>query len=265
MMRSAWRLTLWRVLILLLTQAPMAHAGVLAGATRVIFQGGQRERSLMLANTNPYPVVVQTWVDRGEGDPDGPSMPFIALPSVFRLQPGGIQGLRILYTRDALPQDRESAFWLNLYEIPPATTGEQAELPRVEMAMNTQLKIFYRPAGLAAQGDALAVAPTAQSLRFCLRRQADEWQLVGRNESPYHVSFAALAVAGRGTTWPARQEPDMMMAPFSERAYLLDTSPLSTDGGVQYAYVDDGGFPVAGTAPLDQCTVAGPAVESPAA
>jgi len=244
MKRLACQVMLW----LALAHAGVAGAGVLAGATRVIFDDAQVERSLMLANTNPYPVVVQTWVDRGEGAPDGASTPFIVLPAVFRLQPGGIQGLRIMYTRDALPQDRESVFWLNLYEIPPAATGAQARQPRVEMAMNTQLKIFYRPAGLA-RGN----APAAPSPRFCARQQAGEWQLVSRNDTPYHVSFTTLAVAGAGVTRPVQQEPDMMLAPFGERAYRLGDTRPPANAAVQYTYVDDAGFPVDGTARLDQC------------
>ena len=43
-----------------------AQAGVMASRTRVIYEQGQTERSLMLANINPYPVVVQTWVNDGE-------------------------------------------------------------------------------------------------------------------------------------------------------------------------------------------------------
>ncbi|HEX7991187.1 MAG TPA: fimbria/pilus periplasmic chaperone, partial [Stenotrophomonas sp.] len=45
-----------------------AMAGVTAERTRVIFPQGQREVSLVLANQNDYPVMVQTWVD--DGDPN---------------------------------------------------------------------------------------------------------------------------------------------------------------------------------------------------
>ncbi|WP_285803371.1 fimbria/pilus periplasmic chaperone, partial [Escherichia coli] len=37
--------------------------------SRVIFNASDRMQSLMLVNTNSYPVVVQTWADNGEGDP----------------------------------------------------------------------------------------------------------------------------------------------------------------------------------------------------
>lgn len=116
----------------------------MASRTRVIYEQGQTERSLMLANINPYPVVVQTWVNDGEDQqaPEKSTSPMIALPSVFRMQPGAYSGLRILYNGDALPKDRESVFWLNLYEIAPKSGATPAPEAAVALAMNTQMKIF---------------------------------------------------------------------------------------------------------------------------
>lgn len=46
--------------LLILTINQHVSAGLVAGATRMIYQPESRERTLMLANTNDYPVVVQT-------------------------------------------------------------------------------------------------------------------------------------------------------------------------------------------------------------
>ncbi|MBF4190349.1 molecular chaperone, partial [Serratia ureilytica] len=43
-----------------------AQAGIIASATRVIFREGDTEKTLMLLNTNGYPIVAQTWVDNGD-------------------------------------------------------------------------------------------------------------------------------------------------------------------------------------------------------
>mgnify|MGYP002755687489 CR=1 FL=1 len=52
---------------LLLALAAMgAQAGIIASATRVIFREGDTEKTLMLLNTNGYPIVAQTWVDDGD-------------------------------------------------------------------------------------------------------------------------------------------------------------------------------------------------------
>lgn len=51
---------------MLLFTTSAAVAGMLASSTRVIFQEGQARKTLLLANTNDYPVLVQVWVDDGE-------------------------------------------------------------------------------------------------------------------------------------------------------------------------------------------------------
>lgn len=53
------------LLLWMLVSWPCA-AGIIASATRVIFHEGEAQQSLMLVNTNPWPVVVQTWVDDGD-------------------------------------------------------------------------------------------------------------------------------------------------------------------------------------------------------
>jgi len=165
-----------------------ACAGLLAAATRVIVGEGQRDVSLMLANTNDYPVIVQTWVDRGEANPDVLA-PFVSLPSVFHLPPQAVQGLRILLVdAQTLPRDRESVFWLNLHEVPP-TRNATAREPRdtLALAMNTALKIFYRPKDLPR-------VDVAAQLRFALERVAGTWVITCRNPTPYHASFTTLEV-----------------------------------------------------------------------
>ncbi|MFS1537390.1 MAG: fimbria/pilus periplasmic chaperone [Candidatus Phlomobacter fragariae] len=104
------------------------------------------ERSGLLANTNSYPVIIQSWVDYGEANPQTES-PFLVLALIFHLPAQKIQAIRIVYNGDHLPDDRESVFWLNLYEIPP-NLHDQAlnqDSPKVNLTMNTQLKLFYRP------------------------------------------------------------------------------------------------------------------------
>lgn len=119
------------------------YSGVMPSQSRVIFNSSERMQSLMLVNTNSYPVVVQTWADNGEGDPDVKNIPFIILPPVFRLETGDVRGIRIVKNETLLAQDRESLFWLNIYEMPPDTRMDKEN--SVLVTMNTQIKIIYRP------------------------------------------------------------------------------------------------------------------------
>lgn len=86
----------------------------------------------MLANTNRYPIVVQTWVDHGDVNtaPELSHAPFVALPSVFGMQPGALKGLKIILADAGFPTDKESVFWLNLYEIPQSTRSSTTAVTR---------------------------------------------------------------------------------------------------------------------------------------
>jgi len=242
-------------LLLALASLP-AHAGLLAEATRIIYPADASARTLTLSNTNAWPVVVQAWFDHGEGDPDAaPAPAFIATPAVFRLAPGAVQTLRILATGEPLAADRESVWWLNLYEIPPAgdgtgnvTANASDDAARIDLAINTQIKLFYRPPGLAAPEN------LAEQLEFRLEEDSPEnpgqWTIVCHNPTAWHASFAGLSIAGSHDGTPtllyAQQAPDMMTPPHTTRRYPLAPGQPDRDAPVQFSLIDDGGFAQAG-------------------
>lgn len=202
--------TLTFLLWLLFTHA--VFAGVMPASTRIIYSTEDREKTLMLVNTNEYPVLVQSWVDAGEGTPEAQDTPFVVLPPVFRLEPGSVQGLRIVYNHDPLPQDRESVFWLNLYEIPPELKNNDPA--KLTLAMNTQLKIFYRPKSLS-----LVPEEAVHKLTYKLGNDGGAY-IEFKNPTPLNISFSKIIV---GNT-KAVQQDDMMLKPFSQRRYLLENS-----------------------------------------
>ncbi len=200
----------------LLMVAFSSRAGLLAASTRVVFNEGQTQQSLMLVNTNSWPVMVQSWVDNGETNitaPDRLKTPFVAIPALFPLEPQGMQGLRLVYNQQALPGDRESVFWLNLYEIPPKSATPQAQ--SVVLTMNTQMKIFWRPKGLGAPQD------IEKKISFSQGAIGNEIEIVCHNASPWHVSFSGISLRIGDKTYAARQQPDMMVSPYSEKRYTV--------------------------------------------
>jgi len=249
--RHSLRLGTLAAAALLTLASPAAEAGLLAEATRILYPAGASARTLTLTNTNDWPVVVQTWFDHGEGNPDAtPVPPFIATPAVFRLNPGGVQTLRIVYTGEPLPPERESVYWLNLYEIPPAVTDDATpddhDTARLDLAVNTQLKLFYRPPGLAAPEN------LAEQLRFSLVADNGHWVIDCHNPTPWHASFAGLRVAGDGADLPAQQAPDMMTPPHTTRRYPLAPGQPQPDARIRFSLIDDGGFVQAHDGPLQQ-------------
>lgn len=229
----------------LLLATPL-RAGIMAAGTRVIYPQGQREVSLMLANTNKYPVIVQSWVDNGEGDPESNGAPFVVLPAVFRLSPGERQGLRIIYNQDKLPQDRESVFWLNLYEIPPLT-DKQSQESRLTLAMNTQLKLFWRPEAISS-----TLEEVVNQLTFRLVQDNAGWAIAVNNPTPLNISFTSIALVNGTNEYLTRSQMDMMTRPFSEKHYPLETAnaPLKV-GNIRYRYLNENGGSIEKIVPLN--------------
>lgn len=222
-------------LLCLLFATPL-RAGIMPAGTRVIYQEGHREITLMLANTNKYPVIVQSWVDNGEGDPESNQAPFVVLPAVFRLSAGDRQGLRIIYNQDPLPQDRESVFWLNLYEIPPLT-DKQYQNSRLTLAMNTQLKLFWRPKGIS-----INLKEAVNQLVFRLLRGSDGWSVECNNPTPLNISFTSIAVLNNAHEKTTNSHIDMMTRAFSKRNYsLAGFNPASNDLKIRFRYLNEDG------------------------
>ncbi|MFR0693628.1 molecular chaperone [Enterobacterales bacterium AE_CKDN230030158-1A_HGKHYDSX7] len=232
-----------RVLLLglALLAGASAHAGVTAERTRVIFAEGQREASLALVNQNSYPVIVQTWIDDGELEaaPQSAEAPIMPLPPVFRLNPGQQRSLRLLHTGQQLPKDRESLYWLNLYEIPPQSSDPLAEgQSRLTVTLRTQMKVIYRPRALAKAAE--------EAPRQLLFRRAGGGVQV-ENPTPYFITLAGAQVGqGKaGTPLPAE-----LLPPFSTRPLTpMQVLPAGA-GEVRYVWIDDGGNSQQGSTPL---------------
>lgn len=216
-------------------------------STRIIYEEGATEQSLMLANTNPYPIMVQTWIDNGEVDstPEQATAPFISLPAIFRMEPSSVTGLRVVYNQQPLAKDRESVFWLNLYEVPPTKSEKTSNSPQMKMTMNTQMKIFYRP-------DSLKNKPQDWSdrLKFSLFRRNGHLIVRCSNPTPYFASFASVKLLIRDELHASEQKLDMMTPPFSQAEYEVKqsaTGSLPASVNLQFMLIDDHGFNQAGS------------------
>jgi len=230
-----------RLLALLLALLPQVsvHAGLLAERTRIIYPAQHDAHSVLIANTNPWPVLVQTWVDHGEGEMERARAPFVVVPAIFRLEPAATQSLRILHTDEALPEHQESLFWLNLYEIPPTDTEFTADTnpARLTLTLNTQLKLLYRPAGLGApDADTLAA-----QLEFSLQQDGDHWHLLAHNPTPWNASLSALSINSAGNPLPADTQ-DVLLPPFSTRRWPVHGGHCAANASVHFNLIDDAGF-----------------------
>lgn len=218
----------------------LANAGVTAERTRVIVHEGQRETSLALVNQNAYPVVVQTWIDNGDlaVTPDTASAPIMPLPPMFRLEPQQQRSVRLVTTGQVLAQDRESLYWLNVYEIPPRPNEVLEEgATRLTITLRTQLKVIYRPQGLSNKAE---LAPS----HLIVRVQGRRVQL--RNPTPFYISLSHAQI-GEGERSIILDAP--MLAPFSTQH---QTAPATAPSGATFCFswLDDEGNAQRGERPI---------------
>ncbi|HAU8266430.1 TPA: fimbria/pilus periplasmic chaperone [Kluyvera intermedia] len=225
-MKSVWILS-----ILLL--ANYAHAGIQLASTRVIYPVGKREVTLAVTSKDPAPRLIQSWIENDDADAPSANVPFIITPPIFRLNPDKGQTLRIIYTGGAVPQDRESVFWLNVLEIPPKPTGKNTG--HIQLTVRSRLKLFYRPAGLKGSPKA-AVA----QLRWRLVREGQDYTLECENPSAFTVSFNHV---GLTKTVKSEDERQSGMCPArGHQRFAVQATPVQLAGGrLFFTTIDDYG------------------------
>jgi P pilus assembly chaperone PapD len=211
-----------------------ALAGVSVGRTRVIFEGDKRETSVPIRNIGTSPYLVQSWVELGDPSAEG-KPPLLVTPPISRLNGGKENILRIVRTRNDLPTDRESLFWLNVKEIPPAAKGENL----LQIALRSRIKLFYRPAGLSADNTAALQAP--ESLKWSVAPPADgkPAALKVDNPSPFYITFESIKLEG---TEGKGLDADMV-EPFGSASYPLEALAAAPGSKVEFTTINDyGGY-----------------------
>ena len=210
-----------------------SHASVIVNGTRVIYNGNEKEVSVRLTNTGTLPVLVQSWIDDGDmnAKPDRIRTPFTLTPPINRINADKSQTLRISYTgAPALPQNKESVYWLNILEVPAAKKDET--LNKLQVAFRTRIKLFYRPASLI---DKAKVAEAAEKIKWTV----SEGKLTASNSSPYFISLVSVSFKNAGKSGSIEGE---MVPPMGSYTFSF---PKSVHAGVVssliYEYVNDWG------------------------
>lgn len=164
----------------LFTASVSNAAGIQIGRTRLVYDASKKEISLpLLNNDKELPWLIQAWTDNGDGKTRGP---FIVTPPLFRLDPQREQSLRISWNGTALPDDRESLFYMNVRTI-PATAKEDESKNVLRLIYKTRLKLFWRPKSLSG-----TPMEACKNLRF----QREGNRLIVKNEGAYHSVFDSL-------------------------------------------------------------------------
>lgn len=174
----------------------IAQASVTVGGTRLVYDAADKEADISVSNSkNSFPYLIQSWVEPNEHT--SAKAPFVVTPPLFRLDGGHENTLRVIYTGEkALPEDRESVFWLNVKSIPAM---EKSDENRLLIAVKTRIKLFYRPAALENN--------KANEAWRDLVFKKNGSQIVINNPTPYFISLYSLKIGGKMIKQPPMVSP----------------------------------------------------------
>jgi len=227
--------------------AGSASASVIVGGTRVVYPLDQREVTVRLENDSKNPSLVQVWMDDGNADakPGETKVPFLITPPIFRMEPRKTQMLRVIFSGDAaLPQDRESVYWLNVLDIPPKAE-QKADTNSLQFAFRTRIKVFVRPPKLQGTPDE---APRQLDWKVVPAPEGKGQALAVSNPTAYHVSFSEISVSSSGATY--KNERGGMVAPRGKEIIPVPQMNGVKSGKVHYVAINDFGGAIEGDADI---------------
>ena len=169
-----------------------AFADAVIETTRIIYPEARRDVSFKVTNASKTtPSFVQMWLDDGDANssPEDISTPFSLTPPIARLKPEGSQVVRVVFTGDTLPADKESVFWFNMLEVPPKSKEET----RLSFAVRTRIKMFYRPKALKTDP-----IEWMDKVTWKVVKGEKGWMAEANNPSPYFMSMFSISLGTNG-------------------------------------------------------------------
>lgn len=181
-----------------------AMASVTVGGTRVVFDGTKKETSLSVENKDKVANLVQSWITPADAATPAKDA-LIITPPLFRLDAGDKNVLRIARSGLPMPEDHESMYWLNVKGI--AAANENAASNSIQIAVNSRIKLIYRPAKLAG------TYPEQQTQKLSWHMAGNK--VVVNNPTPYYMNFATVKINGKSV------ESATWVGPNSDASFVL--------------------------------------------
>lgn len=234
MFRYAFMLTLFVSLI-----STQSWASIVMVGTRVIFPAESNEKTLQFSNNGDIPYIVQIWLDRGNdaSTPENADAPFVVNPPLFRINPHKGQMARLIYLpQTALPQDRESIFYLNFKQI-PALQESSADQNKLIFLVKNRLKVFYRPKSIIGN---VEVMP--QKWTYTLQQQTKGSTVTVHNPTGYYANLTTATLKVKQQSYSIDPKSVAMIAPYSNATWPLPKKVTADqDSVLSVTYVNDYG------------------------
>lgn len=180
-------------------------AAFVLNGTRFIYEEGKKNTSFTVSNEADKTYGGQVWIDNTN---QGSGVYMVPQPPFFKVGAKQKQIIRIMNTDSSLPKDRESLFWLNVQEVPPKPEVKDSEGSVLAIAMNTRVKLIYRPASIKdGRKDA--------EKQLKLEQRGNETWL--KNPTPYYMAVVGVKVNGKKVSLSDKALADIaQLKPFSD-------------------------------------------------
>lgn len=195
------------------------QGGITVGGTRLIYNGGKKEASLNVTNSDTNPYLIQSWTETQNGGAE--KAPFIITPPLFRLEGNQQNMLRIVRTGGNLPDDRESLYWLNIKSIPAGSPKDGANT--LQIAVKTRIKLIYRPKSLKG---------VPEDVTGKLTWSQSGTRLTVNNPTPFVMNFQTVKVGNHEV------KDVTYVLPMSQATF---TAPSGASGEVSWKLITDYG------------------------
>ncbi|EBR4458253.1 molecular chaperone [Salmonella enterica] len=175
-----------------------ADGGFYLGQTRVVFPSDKKSVALQVTNdSTKKDWLLRSWVSNyDDDDSDQKKSPFVITPPLYRLDGNNSIQLRInAVDISGLPEDRESVYRINVMAIPPDSASAPGDKKAdtasgsIQFALNSRIKLFFRPAKL----NQAEVVDTAWKKLTALR-QGDA--VIINNPTPYYITLTRIKING---------------------------------------------------------------------
>lgn len=206
--------------LILTNSAFAAISGVSLGATRVIYSINSKQVSLPLINHSQNDrYLINAWID---DDANVKSQDFLMTPPVFVSEANTENTFRIIKTKENLPINQESVYWINVKTIPSIDKETLDNSNILQLAIQTRIKLFVRPNNLPYT--------SSEAIKYVKFLNTPSGVVI-ENGSPYFISFANIQLDGQSLE-------NMMAKPFAttqlhnKQAQMLSYQVINDYGGL---------------------------------
>lgn len=221
-------------LILLFFISTYATSSINIDRSRIIINADDKRSSFSLVSSDETPTLIQMWIDNGDPSvsPENIATPIIITRPVFKINPGQVYSTDLLVvSRDNLPKDRESMFFLNIFQIPSTKKTNIANLKKQDITVFLRLRVkaFVRPNGVGPINK-----EELNKIEFKIERLANDSYLSISNPTPWNVTMLDLKSAKVSIL------QNLVLEPKSNKKIKLSSDKINADNISFYVLNDFG-------------------------